>query len=92
MARWHGGEELRSNVHIDVLSSSGRQTIRQLLPTILCTPVYCAQHLSLPVAEQALKERKAAISVSPISWMAETFQLNSESRFTLLSGIAHDSV
>ncbi|KAH0542855.1 putative NRPS-like protein biosynthetic cluster [Glutinoglossum americanum] len=26
------------------------------------------------------------------SWMAETFQLNSESRFTLLSGIAHDPV
>lgn len=25
-------------------------------------------------------------------WMAETFQLNSESRFTLLSGIAHDPV
>jgi L-2-aminoadipate reductase len=27
-----------------------------------------------------------------LSWMAETFQLNSESRFTLLSGIAHDPV
>jgi L-aminoadipate-semialdehyde dehydrogenase len=26
------------------------------------------------------------------SWMAERFQLNSESRFTLLSGIAHDPV
>ncbi|MCJ1248720.1 large subunit of alpha-aminoadipate reductase [Trapelia coarctata] len=26
------------------------------------------------------------------SWMAETFKLNSESRFTLLSGIAHDPV
>jgi L-2-aminoadipate reductase len=26
------------------------------------------------------------------SWMAETFQLNPESRFTLLSGIAHDPV
>jgi L-aminoadipate-semialdehyde dehydrogenase len=26
------------------------------------------------------------------SWMAEKFQLNSESRFTLLSGIAHDPV
>ncbi|KAI9762933.1 MAG: putative NRPS-like protein biosynthetic cluster [Geoglossum simile] len=26
------------------------------------------------------------------SWMAKTFQLNSESRFTLLSGIAHDPV
>jgi len=26
------------------------------------------------------------------SWMAETFQLNSESRFTLLSGIAQDPV
>ena len=25
-----------------------------------------------------------------LSWMAETFQLNSESRFILLSGIAHD--
>lgn len=27
-----------------------------------------------------------------ISWMAERFQLNSKSRFTLLSGIAHDPV
>ncbi len=27
-----------------------------------------------------------------VGWMAETFQLNSESRFTLLSGIAHDPV
>ena len=26
------------------------------------------------------------------SWMAETFQLSSESRFTLLSGIAHDPI
>jgi hypothetical protein len=42
VARWRGVKVERT--YIDVLSSLGRQTIRQLLPIILCTPVCCAQH------------------------------------------------
>jgi len=40
VARWRGVKVERT--YTDVLSSPGRQIIRQLLPIILCTPVCCA--------------------------------------------------
>src|SRR3954452_3237150 len=57
VARWQGVKV--EHAYIDVLSSSGRQTIRQLLPIIPCTPVCCAQQkLAILTRRKSERPRK----------------------------------